>query len=342
MGTHPIFESDFDCLTDKMSRGIGDSNVLQKRIPRSARYDNVRAKTDTGASMSKHMARVNEIQNNYRIQKGELFKRIRISTFTQLILQVDQVNKMTDGGGDEGPEEENTKPNINDKEHTTFLDVINGTGEISLKDDKIQASLPPKPKVEQLYTPYAQMPYLLVDVRDSDDYDQCHIITAHSYPAANFSRTMNPFSPEMHQYKNVEGKIIIIYDVDEFLATDCAHQMVQRGFENIFVLSGGLRLIAQKIPNGLTTGSFPAECFLSLDKRTQIKKFDKNNQYPADKRKRFSNENLADLSEHLDALLVAPSDSGSRMSRISRPVKSVRSGQTTARSTNGAKPRVWK
>ena len=144
----------------------------------------------------------------------------------------------------------------------------------------------------------------MVDVRDSDDYDQCHIITAHSYPAANFSRTMNPFSPEMHQYKNVEGKIIIIYDVDEFLATDCAHQMVQRGFENIFVvsiavykvgwpfwsnfssnrvtlmvqLSGGLRLIAQKIPTGLTTGSFPAECFLSLDKRTQIKKFDKNNQ----------------------------------------------------------------
>ena len=46
----------------------------------------------------------------------------------------------------------------------------------------------------------------------------------------------------------------------------------------IFQLSGGLRLIAQKIPSGLTTGSFPAECFLSLDKRTQIKKFDKNNQ----------------------------------------------------------------
>ena len=46
----------------------------------------------------------------------------------------------------------------------------------------------------------------------------------------------------------------------------------------MFQLSGGLRLIAQKIPSGLTTGSFPAECFLSLDKRTQIKKFDKNNQ----------------------------------------------------------------
>ena len=33
--------------------GIGDRNLLQKRIPRSARYDRVQAKTDTGASMSK-------------------------------------------------------------------------------------------------------------------------------------------------------------------------------------------------------------------------------------------------------------------------------------------------
>ena len=41
----------------------------------------------------------------------------------------------------------------------------------------------------------------------------------------------------MLEYKNVDGKIIIIYDVDELLATDCAHQMVQRGFENIFVVS---------------------------------------------------------------------------------------------------------
>ena len=80
-------------------------------------------------------------------------------------------------------------------------------------------------------------PYLLVDVRDADQFDQCHIITAHSYPAQNFSRTMNPFSPEMYDFKNVDGKIIILYDVDEFLATHCAHQMVQRGFENIFVVS---------------------------------------------------------------------------------------------------------
>ena len=114
--------------------------------------------------------------NNYEIDiifiesnLKKLFKRIRISTFTQLILQVDQVNKMTDGGGDEGSDDEeaeNTKPIPNDKEHTTFLDVINGTGEISLKDDKVQAALPPKPKLEQLYSPYSQM-YKMVCVTNS-------------------------------------------------------------------------------------------------------------------------------------------------------------------------------
>ena len=68
---------------------------------------------------------------------------------------------MTDGGGDDGlgdsGGDDEPKEKVNDKEHTTFLDVINGTGEISLKDDKIQAALPPKPKIEQLYMPYSQM-----------------------------------------------------------------------------------------------------------------------------------------------------------------------------------------
>lgn len=42
-----------DILEMSGGNGIGDRNLLQKRIPRSARYDRVQAKTDTGASMSK-------------------------------------------------------------------------------------------------------------------------------------------------------------------------------------------------------------------------------------------------------------------------------------------------
>ena len=41
----------------------------------------------------------------------------------------------------------------------------------------------------------------------------------------------------MLQFKNLEGHIIILYDTDELIATECATTMAQRGFENVFVVS---------------------------------------------------------------------------------------------------------
>jgi len=329
-----------------MSKGIGDANLLQKRIPRSARYRNVRGRVDTGASMSRHLARVDEIQQNYRIQRGELFKRLRLSTFAQLMLQVDSVNKMEDSQEPLEDEDEIIAPKpVETNRSITCLDVINGTGELNLKEQNRLDALPEQPPVPIVETPYAQMPYLLVDVRDKESFAQCHIITAKSYPATNFSRTMNPFSHEMLQFKNVDGKIIIIYDVDELIAIECASTMCQRGFENVFILSGGLRVIAQKLPRGLVTGSLPYEAYQSLDsKKRNVKKFNPKNQVSADMLKqRFSEQDLIFLSDDLDALLTAPSDAGSRLSKgksqIDRRAKS-QTSLATSRSTATVKP--WK
>ena len=46
----------------------------------------------------------------------------------------------------------------------------------------------------------------------------------------------------MYEFRNVDGKIIILYDIDEFIATECAHQMVQRGFENVFVVRNSWKI----------------------------------------------------------------------------------------------------
>jgi len=32
MGTHPIFESDFDCLTDKLRKGIQFSRITESKV----------------------------------------------------------------------------------------------------------------------------------------------------------------------------------------------------------------------------------------------------------------------------------------------------------------------
>ena len=92
----------------------------------------------------------------------KIFKRIRISTFAQLVLQVDQVNKMSmsadaAANSDESSPLKDENGTYKGTEHPTFLDVINGTGELALKDQNYKKSLPPKPQVEILLQPYQQM-----------------------------------------------------------------------------------------------------------------------------------------------------------------------------------------
>jgi rhodanese-related sulfurtransferase len=83
------------------------------------------------------------------------------------------------------------------------------------------------------------LPYLLLDVRDRDEYDACHIITALNYPTAMLSRSVNNETTEMLAYKNQPGKIIVLYDDDERICPKAATTLVQRGYDNLFLLSGG-------------------------------------------------------------------------------------------------------
>jgi hypothetical protein len=54
---------------------------------------------------------------------------------------------------------------------------------------------------------------LLLDLRDSEEYALSHIKGAINYPGVNIAR--DKFTPQMHEYKNVDGKIIVLYSNDE-------------------------------------------------------------------------------------------------------------------------------
>lgn len=101
------------------------------------------------------------------------------------------------------------------------------------------------------------LPYLLLDLRTKDEYDQSHIITALNYPVAMLARTMNNETPELLAYKNQPGKIILVYDDDERIAPRAAQTLVERGYDNLFLLSGGMRFAVKKFPSGLIAGDVP-------------------------------------------------------------------------------------
>ncbi|KAG7259943.1 hypothetical protein CRUP_022812 [Coryphaenoides rupestris] len=155
-------------------------------------------------------------------------------------------------------------------------DVIGGVGELGSgeerEEDRWQGSNPGVEPGGWTEQPYPDCPYLLLDVRDRDQYDQCHIVMRVQSPHC--------LAVQDHEPKNADGKIIIVYDEDERIASQAAAVMCQRGFENLFMLSGGelvlhpsihphsvglvelnrLKVIGQKFGEGMLIGPLPAAC----------------------------------------------------------------------------------
>ncbi|XP_056138010.1 centrosomal protein of 41 kDa [Lampris incognitus] len=345
-------------------RSIGNTEFLDKRVPQNPRYQHVKTRLDTGCSLSKYMEKLEE-KKNYRYRKDELFKRLKVTTFAQLVLQVASVSDLNESVNDGellGPEDclsevelehlsehsngsaqatpitGNLPENCNVMEDTgysprsTLQSVISGVGELDLDRNGLKTmNVMPVSSLQSADGPYPDCPYLLLDVRDHDQYEQCHIISAYSYPSAMLSRTMNPYTKEVLDYKNAAGKIIIVYDEDERIASQAASTMCERGIENLFMLSGGLKVIAQRFPEGMTTGSIPASCLLSPTATTGRRRY--TVQQPlqvAERRWRFTADELAKIQQQLEEIMVPSNPNSQLSSRIS--TSSTQSKASSARS----------
>ncbi|NXJ72140.1 CEP41 protein, partial [Rostratula benghalensis] len=314
---------------------------------------------------------------DYRYKKDELFKRLKVTTFAQLVVQVaslsdetlevtnEEIHELEDGDsaapdakvpagtngkgspdGTPGPVLFINNTGAAESFRSTLQSVISGVGELDIEKDT-----PKKVDARAKDRPYPDCPFLLLDVRDQDAYDQCHIIGAYSYPIATLARTMNPYTNSILEYRNAHGKIIILYDNDERLASQAATTMCERGFENLFMLSGGLKVLAQKIPEGLITGSLPVSCQVTAPTGSARKKASpKVPPARAENKWRFSADDLQKIKFYLEEEHI-PSDAASRgSSGRNSKVTTVRSsaagsvGSLTARSfsKSSLQNRPWK
>uniref|UniRef100_A0A8B9Q670 Centrosomal protein 41 n=1 Tax=Apteryx owenii TaxID=8824 RepID=A0A8B9Q670_APTOW len=325
-------------------RSVGDPEYLTRRIPQNPKYQHIKTRLDTGNSLTKYTEKLEEIKRNYRYKKDELFKRLKVTTFAQLAIQVaslsdetlevtnEEIQKLEDGdsatsdadaeltagtNGKGSPREAPLNPLLfinntgaGESYRSTLQSVISGVGELDIEKDT-----PKKADPQAKDAPYPDCPFLLLDVRDRDAYDQCHIVGAHSYPIATLSRTMNPYTNSILEYKNAHGKIIILYDDDERIASQAATTMCERGFENLFMLSGGLKVLAQKIPEGLVTGSLPVSCQVATHAGSARKKATPKAPPPrAENKWRFTADDLQKMKYYLEEEQI-PSDTASRLSR---------------------------
>uniref|UniRef100_H0VCE9 Rhodanese domain-containing protein n=1 Tax=Cavia porcellus TaxID=10141 RepID=H0VCE9_CAVPO len=293
-------------------RHSGNPEYLTKKIPQTPKYRHVKSRLDPGNSMTKYIE---------KYKKDELFKRLKVTTFAQLVFQVaslsDQTLEVTieeiqwledsdsapsdpdaeltvrtNGKGSPGEQPLSPVQFINsagagDSSRSTLQSVVSGVGELDL-DKGLVKKVEPNTKDK----PYPDCSFLLLDG---------HIVRAYSYPIATLSRTMNPYSNDILEYKNAHGKIIILYDDDERLASQAATTMCEWGFENLFMLSGGLKVLAQKFLEGLITGSLPASCQQALSPGSaQERSSPKLLPTPAENKWRFTSEDLKKIEYYLE------------------------------------------
>ncbi|XP_065656891.1 centrosomal protein of 41 kDa B isoform X2 [Hydra vulgaris] len=308
--------------------GSKKNEVFTKRIPENPKYKNVTTTLDTGASVSNYMKKIEEIRKNYRFRKDEIFKRMKVSTFAQLILQVAEVvNLELERQILENQENEENVPclmrdneNVENEEfaidthRSTLHNVVRGIGEVELHAKNCNAvlnAISPQENVKEKnvgnYDPTAPdpscLPFLLLDIRDEDSYNACHIIGALNYPSTMLTRSVNYLTKDLFNFKNKPGKIVIVYDDDEKLAPNVATVLVQREMDNVIMLSGGMKVLNKKFPGCFLTGTLPSTCFSPVTDR-------KGKPKPSPSRKEnigvnwYTSDLLQQIQDKLDNVLV--------------------------------------
>lgn len=114
-------------------------------------------------------------------------------------------------------------------------------------------------------------PYLILDCREPEDYCECHLLHAKSFPFT--MQRQDKLLPEYYSFKNKPETLIIIYCDDERMSRDAAKLFVDRGADNIFLLTGGLIEFAVEYPS-FVEGKIPAAALpkkvMSTARRTGI------------------------------------------------------------------------
>lgn len=306
-------------------RETNSVNFMEKKVRKNPKYQHVKTKLDTGSSLTRYMERLEESRAYFRYRNNEIFKRLKVTTFAQMLLDAAAVSERTEAEMDLDSqaekdsvsavpdsilESQSCRQDAGDSAEICISakslqpNVVTGGGDTGGGDSssKNEVSVP-----DPVDMPYRHCAFLLLDVRDREQYDRCHIVGANSYPIAMLSRHMDNYIKEMWEYKNAPGKMIILYDEDERTASHAATIMCQRGFENLFMLSGGLKIISKKFPDGMLTGSLPPSCLPTTtvsrrrnsSQQLQEQQEQQEHVKRAEKRWRFTPEELCKIQEHL-------------------------------------------
>jgi centrosomal protein CEP41 len=182
---------------------------MDKKIPKNSKYANVQAKLDTGVTVDK----VKYVTaREYSRRREEIFYRITAKQLYELYneYEADERETLAEafGDGHGGPR------------------IVSHT---------------------EMAQPTYDRPYLILDVREPEDFRKSHLFNARNFPNNYLRRDQAP--PELYTFRNKPGMLIIIYCDDERISRESAKLLVDRGTDNIYLLSGGYNDFVKEFPS---------------------------------------------------------------------------------------------
>jgi len=247
-------------MVDKRPIGVisGKSDYLEKKVPKNPKYSHVTSNLNTGT----HANHVEVISDqNIAKRKGELFRRIKPATLAGLL-----------------KEEKNTESIYSLVDQSNPGESVSAYGDLPSDNQSVYSAYTSKTgyteasKMSSITSATQQLllsdtsEFLLLDLREPEDFELFHIKEAISYPAPNLGR--DKIIPELFKFKNKEGKLIIIYHNDERNGVSFGNLMAQKNYENVYLLTGGIEAFLENFAHFVEGKKVPAP--IKQEKKKQV------------------------------------------------------------------------
>jgi len=204
---------------------------MARSFKQKEKFTDIKSSIDTGL----HVGNVKIIPK----RRGELFRRLKtkeMMTLLQLyIIETDQEEESISNliGDDDNEENEHKYQNQNDPHHMSQ----------SLNISNISDDYPPlcSKQPENISSPF-----LLLDIRDKQEFDKYHIKTAKQYDMSLLRK--DKLGNDIYYFKNKSDKIIIICGNEENVAIKFANELSKKYIDNLFLLATSVERFAMKFP----------------------------------------------------------------------------------------------
>ena len=196
---------------------------MTKKIKANPKYANVKSVVSHGKTTKD----VDILSDNLVAKrKGENYGRVKCSTLAKFLTEFSEsesifglMSNNTNGGDDF---------DAHNKENS---DAVSSTGSVVSRTDTVVTC------TTEMLGITANTKFVLLDLRDEDEYKEWHIKESINFPAPNINRDKQ--FGQLLRFKNVPDKLIVVYMLDEKFGTHYAKILHEKGFDNVYLLSGG-------------------------------------------------------------------------------------------------------